>query len=563
MPELIIPDEVSELMSRPSLKIVAMNIDEYIKENNLPYVTSPNIFEPNSNKFHPTGLFSEELFGPVTDMRRFTTEAAIALNTTIIHPIIFSMVIEPKDLLTGIMSGKKYGAFDEETHTFKLSDAESKGAGTGFSFFLRYVDKLTKAAEPDSLRAKNIHKLFLKYQDILLIKEIICLPAGLRDLDLKSPRLSKDDINKIYLNILNLTAGLSRHSLSEDPIFDGIRYQIQAKVAELYHYLEDIMGGKGGFMQKHYGARRIAYSTRNVISVPVMDADTPDDPTILKADETMIPILNLVKDFQPFFVNYVKNRLYGEIFMHGATEHIPVTNPNTFGIEYINVSSAEKNKYNTVDGVTRVLNRFKHVGFRESPVSISNIMHKDYWLLLTYKHEDIVFIGKSVDDLKELVTGHNLTYDNSVVQPMRWVEALYLAGVEIATGKHCLITRYPVLGDGSIYPSKIHPISTNPSKSVTVMFGGGSQIEVPHYPIIGSTYYESAIIHPSKLAGLDADFDGDMISLPAVWTDEGNAEIAAHLDSISNVIGSNFKLKARADQDIIRLVIHNLSRQMS
>lgn len=559
--DLIVPDEVQEILNRAPVKLNLISSHEYVTENRLRYVTSPNIFEPNSRRFHPNGLFSEEIFGNITSMDRFATEAAIALNTRIIHPVIFDSNIKAKSLYTGIMNGKIYATFSLDDFSFKLADASTRDAGTGYQFFMTKLQLLADAPEPKALRASNLHKLLVKFNDRLTITELICLPAGLRDLDLKSARLSKDDINKLYMAVINLATSLSSYQLSEDPIFDGIRYQLQLRVADVYEYLKNVISGKGGFIQKHYGARKIAYSTRNIISVPISDADTPESSSNIKSDETMVPMLNLIKCFQPFFTNYVLKKLYGELFLHGSGENVPATNTENLSLEYITLKSSEINRYTTSDGVNRIINQFKHVGFRESPISIRNMAGKTYWLLLVYRDHGKVFLGKTKDDLKRMVEHDHLTFDIKKVDALRWTEALYLAGLNISNGKHVVVTRYPVFGDGSIYPSKIHVITTNPSIEVEVIFDTGLRATVPHYPVLGNPYYESVVVHQSRLQGLGADFDGDSISLSAIWTEEGNAEIVNNLDSISSVIGADMKLKLRTGTDIVKLVIRNLSRQ--
>lgn len=560
--DIITPDEIKALLNRAPAKLELIDAHAYIDEHNLALITSPNIFSPNSNKFHPQGLFSEEIFGSITSMDRFTTEAAIALNTRIIHPMIFASNIKSKSLYVNILAGKQYALFDDIKNDFVLADKDDQGAQTGFQFFISNISKLANSVnETNSLRAANRQKLYSKYKDRLTATHLICLPAGLRDLDLKSARLSNDDINKIYMSIINITMSLSGYHLSEDPIFDGIRYQLQMKVSEVYEYLLNVISGKGGFLQKHYGARKIAFSTRNVISAPTNDADTTDDPSMIKADETMVPMLNLIKCFQPFFVNYVKRKLYGEIFVHGSTEKVAVIDPKTLGIQYTMLKPNEINKYTTSEGVTKIINQFKHVGFRESPISITDNTGKMFYLLLVYNAYDKVFVGKSLEDLERLVSEHGINFDKKSVQPMRWVEFLYIAGVNISKDKHAFVTRYPVLGDGSIYPCKIHVITTNPSKKVSVIFSHMVKFQLPHYPVIGNPYFESLIIHQSRLPGLSADFDGDVCSLSAVWSKEGNEDIRQNIKQISSVIGPDMKLKLSTDSDILNLTIHNLSRQ--
>lgn len=562
MNEIITPDEIQALLQRPALRFELIDGHRYVDEKKLPLVTSPNIFEPNSNQFHPRGLFSEEIFGPITSMDRFVNEAAIALNTLIIHPVIFHHFIGKKNIYVQILSGKQYGKFDVEADDFVLCGMQEEDAGTGFEFFVRNLKYLAKSEKKQaSLRSENIRKLLTKYHDRMLISHVICLPAGLRDLDMKSSRLSKDDINKIYMSVINIATSLSGYALSTDTLFDGIRYQLQMKIDEIYAYIMNVISGKKGFFEKHYGARKIAYSTRNVISVPMSDADTADDPTNIKTDETMIPMLNLIKCFQPFFVHFILKRVYGELFLHGNTGKIAVTNPKTLEIEYVALKASKINMYTTADGVEKIINQFKHVGFRESAVSIRDSEGKEYWLLLSYTEYDTVYIAKSASDLERLVKQYGIEYEKNRVEPVRWIEILYIAAMTIVDDKHVFITRYPALGDGSIYPSRIHAVTTNPSKIAKVMFDTGLTIETPHYPVIGNPYYESVVVHQSRLSGLGADFDGDMVSVTGLWSKEGNDDIRRHMENVNAVVGDDMQLKLSTDSDIINLTIFNLSRQ--
>lgn len=556
----IVPNEVQEILHRPPMKMKLIDEPNYVKTHQQRFVTSPNIFEPNSNRFHPQGLFSEEIFGSITSTDRFITEALIALNTVIIHPMIYTTVIKPKSLYLQILAGKQYAVFDETDFQFKLASIHTEGAGTGFQYFLKNIIRLAEAPAPSALRASNLHKLLVKYKDNLTISNLIVLPAGLRDIDLQSARLPKDDINKLYMNVINLVSSLTGYQLSEDPIFDGIRFQIQTRVADIYEYLMDMISGKGGFLQKHYGARKIAYSTRNVISVSTNEADEPNHVANIKSDETMIPMLNVIKCFQPFFTNYVKNRIFQEVFVHGSTERVAAINPKNLELEYITLRPAEANKYITSDGVNHLLNQFKHVGFRESPITIQDVNRNSFFVLLVFVdvEEQTVFVAKAFDELKRL---SKKDIKKSDVHPMTWVEALYIASIHITKDKHALITRYPALGDGSIYPSKVHPITTTESNPYNVIFDTGFTVFAPHYPKLGNAYYESIIVHTSRLSGLGGDFDGDMVSCTTLWSKEGNEDIRNNLESVSSVIGQDMKLKIGAWGDIVNLALHNLSRQ--
>jgi hypothetical protein len=556
----LIPEEIKALLNKAPIKFELLDGHSYSDKANLKSVKSPNIFAVNSNQFHPNGLFSEEIFGSITNMDRFVTEAVIPLNTSIIHPVIFAFNIKPKTLYMNILSGKQYGVFDESINNFILAKKDDPNSGTGFQFFVKHLSKLGDI-ETESLRAINKAKLISKNKDKLMTTHLICIPAGLRDLDMKSSRLSNEDINKLYMAVINLTSSLSSFHMSDDSIFDGIRYQIQLKVSAVFDYIMNVISEKGGFIQKHYGARKIAYSTRNVISAATNDSDSVEDPTVIKSNETMVPMLNLIKCFQPFFIHYVKNKLYGEIFRHGSTESVAVTNSKTLEMEYTSLKPIEISKYTTSEGVNKIINQFKYIGFRESAISITDKNGKEYYLILTYNIQDQVFIGKTKTDLQRVVESFKLKFDQSLIKPMTWVEFLYIAALNIAKDKNGFITRYPVLEDGSIYPGVIHITTTNPSEQKELVFDSGLKINTPHYPVIGKPYFESLILHQSRLPGLSADHDGDTVSLSTLWTKEGNDDVRNSLNDISSVIGSNMKLKMSTDSDILNLAIHNLSRQ--
>jgi hypothetical protein len=556
----IVPDNIQAILDKKPFDIEIMDVADEVAKHNIPLITSSSIFQPNSTEFHPEGLFSEAIFGRVTDPERYTNEGHIYFNTSIIHQVVFNFIVNKKRIYVDILRGSRHAIYDHKNNKFEIADSVDKGADTGYAFFIKHFPLTVNAKEPKGLRASNMHKLLVKYKDNLFTTKMIVMPAGMRDIDMSTGRLAQDDINKIYLSILNLSAGLVDEETSKDTLFDGIRWQLQMKVHEIDTYNLNAITGKKGFFQGHFGARKIALTTRNVISVGITSVNDPHDPGSIKADETMIPLLQTIKNFQPFFVNYIRDKLYGEIFTRGNTEVVAVTNAK-FDIEYVDISHGEIKKVTDNNNIVRIINKFKYVGFRESPVSIRGVDKKDYWLILTYKIDDKVYLGKNKDELKVLVERSGDVFDIANVSPLTWSEAMYIAAVNITKGKHVFITRYPVLVDGSIYPSKVHVITTDPAKHVTLIFDTGKTMELYHYPTLGVPYFEATILHPSKLPGLNADMDGDTISVNGIWGDDSNDEISAYLGKLHNVIGIDMKLKIQANTDIIELVLFNISRE--
>ncbi len=552
-------DAIARLLNKETFKTRLLKYEEDIKVNLIQEVTSTVIFEPNTKSFHPQGLFSESIFGPLTDLSRFTTEGYIDLHTKIIHPVVFRELISKKKFYTGILSGNKYATFNKDSFEFELAQPEDKGASTGFEFFMKYINQLHKADKPKSLTAANKHKMMQLYKTNLSTSKFLVIPAGLRDIDMKSARLAQDDINKIYLQILNFASGLSDHELSSDSLFDSIRYNIQLRVDEIYKHIFNMLSGKEGFLEKHYGSRKVVQGTRNVISMVPQSSKGPGDITNLKVDETLVPLLNTIKAFQPFFVKYIIRDLYNESIPNDAVENVSLIDPKTLNTTYTSVTPVELRKYTTNKSVVGLINKFRHVAFRESPVSIKGSDNKLYYLLLTYKIDDKVFIGKNADELKSIVLQYEETFDSAKLAPLTWVEAMYIAAMTITPDKHMFITRYPVIEDGSIYPSKVQVASTEPSLTCKLHYGS-KLMTLPRYPILGNTYPEALGLSTSRLQGLGADMDGDTVSGTGIWAKDSNAELSKHLNSLSAVITDTMKLKISTNSDVLNLITHNLSK---
>ena len=141
---------------------------------------------------------------------------------------------------------------------------------------------------------------------------------------------------------------------------------------------------------------------------------------------------------------------------------------------------------------------------------------------------------------------------------------LYVATYAATIDKHVTITRYPVLEVGSTYPSKVHLASTDKSRVVTCKQPFAEvDIQLPHYPIVGRRSIDSTQLHPSRLKGLGADFDGDTVSVNSILSKEANEECAEYLNTIRNTIGANGRLAYGWSTDLVTLTFFNLSKRGS
>jgi len=291
---------------------------------NLKEVTSTKVML--KRRFHPEGLFSEQIFGPV---RNYTCQcgtyygvsksggtckicgvdivnsyerrqrfAKITLPIPVVNPVFYDLLVDVggsdlKSVLDELLRSEKsilYMDGDEHVVTTKLEQVPS-GAQKWekLEAIQKVVLDLANNLADDLLDWKlvrdNIDKLFIKH--------VIVLPPDLRP---ASKSVSKNDqvvdkINRFYVQIL------TKKEIMKDTIFDIQRdkslfytyfKQLQKDVNELYHHILDKLSKKEGLIRGNILGKRIDFSGRAVI-VP--------DPT-LNLDECIIPYLMFLEMFK-------------------------------------------------------------------------------------------------------------------------------------------------------------------------------------------------------------------------------------------------------------------------
>lgn len=483
-----------------------MDVDNFIKEHRLLQVTTSLIKEPSSQMFNSEGLFSEEIFGRIGTVDRLLTLGYIELNTTIIAPAMYKAMEKLGGIYLDIMAGRLYAKWNDDLCDFErvYGDPEDdESADTGYNFFLTHYPKI-KFKLTNSLARESKVNLLNKYRDISLYKRVLVMPAGLRDISNDdSGKLIQDDINKLYAGLLSYTDSIPAGVTSST--YDGIRYNIQSKVVEIYEYIYNMMTGKRGYLQGSYAARKVAGGTRNVISSASMISRSPNDPQALKPDETMVGVFQTMKACQPLVFYGIKNLLINTIFGEvGSTYTITAINTKTLKLEYIEITDDERQKWTSSDGVNGMINRFQNLDVRDKPLIVYDKNKTPYYLMLVYDDDTEIALFRTVEDLKAL----GYPVDKSKIRPLTWIELCYIVTDIAVDGKHAFVTRYPVLGDGGCYPSRIHLMSTSPGRVVNLMdlnHPGEPVRMFAEYPILGNSYLDTMVINPARLGALGAD----------------------------------------------------------
>lgn len=492
-------------MSIP-FNIEIMPVPQFLIEHRLLPVTSLLIYEPSNPKFHPEGLFSEEIFGGIGSEERLLTYGYIDLNTTILAPILFRTVIKLSSFYQELMAGHVYATFNPVTREFDrvYGDPEDiEGADTGYSFFLHHFLDLTfKSTDSEQRQARLT--LIETYKRIGLYEQYIVEPAGLRDISNDdNGKMIQDDINKLYMTLLAYASAIPPGSKS--PLYDTVRYSIQLKALEIYEYIENIMTHKHGFLQGRWGARRIAMGTRNVISVANYSNRRPDDPQTLGPNETMVGTFQAAKSMQPLIVHGFKSIFIDPVFGDAGSQTVPLIDPKTYKLVYQDITEEERVKFTSSGEIDNWINRFRNIDVRNRPITIRARDGKPYYLCLVYDQGDKISLFRTITDLKKL---SSQAIDLNQIHPITWAEALYLVTANAAMGRHAFVTRYPVLGDTSCYPTTIHVASTSPARVVelvNLLDIDGPTVLYPEYPILGQPYLDTIVPGSARLSGLGGD----------------------------------------------------------
>lgn len=488
------------------VNIAIMDVDEFINTHRALPVTSSLVLEPSTNNFHEDGLYSETIFGPVGSPERMTRFGFIDLNTQILNPKIFKIIVQLGSLYKDIMSGSAYAVFDPVTKDFKRvvgDPVNTPNSNTGYSFFLSHFHELSFHTTASSRRDERI-EVINQYKHKAIITRYLVEPAGLRDIaNDSSGRLIQDDVNKLYTSLMLYTRSIPKGSQSV--LYDPVRYQIQTKAQEVFEYIENFLDGKRGFIQGSFARRKVAMGTRNVITAAPFIAGSPEDPQLLKADDTMVGVYQTIKGLQPFTKHALFSIFITPIFKSEITTNIALSDLKTGKLVYTSITPAERDKWTSNEGIEKLINSFRNTDLRTKPVLIKDTEGKQYALMLVYDEGEEIALCRSIEDLQRRWPR---PIDKSKLRPITYIEMFYLIAETISQGKHGIVTRYPVIEQGSSYVTKLHVVSTTPSRAVEVidlLSADEPPVVMRQYPVIGAPCMDAMMVHPSKLGALGGD----------------------------------------------------------
>lgn len=505
-----------------------------------------------SSNFHEDGLFSTTIFGRIGEDDRDTRFSYINIRVKVFHPLIHKALSKLKGLYKDIMAGKAYAVWDEEEKDFVASD-EVEG-DTGFQFFVKHWEKIDFKTTKSPTRSQRV-AMINKYKDRAMVDKILVMPAGLRDVRVgDGGRLEHDEINDIYRRIVGISRTVGSASEgTTSPALNYSRHLLQEAFNEIYQTIEQMLTGKKGFIQNKWSSRRIFNGTRNVISSMDTSKDYLGGSDAPKNTDTILGLYQVMKGALPLTLNLLRNGFLGEAFGTGeSSTTAKLVDKKTLKAETVELSSITKDRWTTIEGLGRVINSFQNPETRHNPIDIEG-----RWLGLIYKDDNYFKIFSDIDDLPE-----SFSRDN--VHPLSLVELLYLSGYQTWNTLKVLVTRYPVTGVGSCYPSDLY--------TKTTIVGAKKQELGPDWEPMGEeftanefptrdpdAFVDSQIVSSVRLAGLGGDYDGDTCSANIVYSDQSIQEIKRLLHSRESYVDPKGGLRTSASLDTIELVLRNMT----
>ena len=483
------------------MKINIFDVDEFVKINKLPEVTSPVLFQRGDIP-DPNGLVSNELFG-ITIGKRKSTFGFIDLHGHFFHPHVYKVIKRFFRDIEKIVSGSEYFKINEDGHLVKDPNGE-----TGVDFLYKNWDKVRFEVGDSTIRNERVQMIMQSKRNEVFMSKQIVIPPFYRDITTTTRGGTTGDINNMYTTLIRLSSLINNGDMF-DFSFHSTNFHIQNMLVEIYDYFKVKLEKKNGMIRKYLMGKNVDYCTRTVITAPTFHATNPKDLKI-KMKKCGLPLAQCLSLAYPFVAAWIRNWFNYNVFTNtplGISVNKngePIQGKALDNPEHIISDKFIKKK---VDQYIRdPESRFERI-------TLKDVSGRDVFLRLTGKS----FNDDSKDEMSPLYNRH-----------MTWTDLFYIACVDILKDKHCMVTRYPISDQYGIFIAEIEVLSTI---STVPMYLNDTLYK--YYPLIDFSYsYEdiaTAFIDSTEFAncyleGIGGDYDGDQTTIKILWSQEANEE---------------------------------------
>lgn len=508
--------------------------------------TSLEIFDTAKN-LHPDGLFSTITFGKVGDPSRMTRFSYIDIKVPILHPVVYRAVNKLKSFHTEIIAGRQYAVWNADINDFERSNVIE--GFTGFEFFMRHWKDIIYTFNKSTSRQQNI-ELVTRNRDKSTTSKILIMPAGFRDIEVDNGRITLDEINNFYKTLLSISNTISATAVQTNmTLLDRSRFRLQSAFNELYDHIERMIQGKKKFLLGSWASRSPMNGTRNVITALVTRTDELGAPGTITTSDTVLGLYQAMKAYMPIARYHIRNKYLPLIFKSIGLP-TKLIDPKTLRPIEVDLDPQTFDRWNTDEGVEKVITAFGEETVRHKPLMI-----KGYYMGLVYRGYDGTF--KFLQDIEDLPKGR----DRKDVTPMTFVELLYMSIGNVLNQYPMFVTRYPVTGVGSIYPSFAYvktTIAVDQRRELDENWEPTGEL-LYSFPVPNGEFVNSLIPSSKNTGPMGADFDGDMCSANGTYSDESRDEIKRFLSSTKAHVGTDGRFIYPIGTDTMSLLMHNLT----
>lgn len=505
---------LKDQIRQDNLQVSLLDVDDFVKKNNLVEITNPVIFDTSSN---PTsdGLLSNTIFG-ITKESRASTFAYISLKKKFLQPLVYRIWSKVDSKIKSVIHGIGTYSIDKSGNIIE----DPKG-DNGIDFLRKNLDKI-KFRETDSIKRERYIKFLNDNRKNFFTDKLIVIPPFFRDIKVDGGKISVGDINKLYINIMVSASAIGDSTEYGFSIGKSVEGRLQEGLIEIYKWFgtgtdsnpNGGLPGKFGVIRRANLSKTTDYATRLVMSAPKLDVENIED---IRADfdYSVLPMTSAAANFFPFVIFHMRRFFENEFI--GDTKY-PIINKDgsiIYGeIEDYQIQFSD-------EMLKKELDRFIH-GYsdRFRPVKVlCRVKGKQEYLELKwkgfYKEPDAKALQKE--------------------RPLTWCDIIYMACEEAVKDRMILITRYPIDTFYNEFATKIRLSSTIETEEAVF-----DNVVYTHYPKIrkedigkdtSSSFIDTMNICNGYLDSIGGDYDGDMVTIKGVYTDEANAELKKQLAS--------------------------------
>lgn len=505
---------LKDQIRQDNLQVSLLDVDDFVKKNNLVEITNPVIFDTSSN---PTsdGLLSNTIFG-ITKESRASTFAYISLKKKFLQPLVYRIWSKVDSKIKSVIHGIGTYSIDKSGNIIE----DPKG-DNGIDFLRKNLDKI-KFRETDSIKRERYIKFLNDNRKNFFTDKLIVIPPFFRDIKVDGGKISVGDINKLYINVMVSASAIGDSTEYGFSIGKSVEGRLQEGLIEIYKWFgtgtdsnpNGGLPGKFGVIRRANLSKTTDYATRLVMSAPKLDVENIED---IRADfdYSVLPMTSAAANFFPFVIFHMRRFFENEFI--GDTKYPIIDKDGSiiYGeIEDYQIQFSD-------EMLKKELDRFIH-GYsdRFRPVKVlCRVKGKQEYLELKwkgfYKEPDAKALQKE--------------------RPLTWCDIIYMACEEAVKDRMILITRYPIDTFYNEFATKIRLSSTIETEEAVF-----NDVVYTHYPKIrkedigkdtSSSFIDTMNICNGYLDSIGGDYDGDMVTIKGVYTDEANAELKKQLAS--------------------------------